>query len=683
MTIYLPELIQAGIFIPNEQVQTGHPRCGTPKNFAQTSGILNFVFVYISKAKKYRQRPDGVIETVDYYRLTRSYRDAAGKVRKQSVLCLGELDGYSKDERDELADILASMIETGQCILSYSGKIYEFALEMYAKYRDSNWAMENDPIVKAEVERKKQEMLDNAVTIRLDSLTQHEARAAGAESICNSTMQKLGIREFLKAEGWSSDDINLALMQIVSRAIYPYSENKTVKYLHENTSLPEMFGISLDTITKDRLYASSLRLWAVHRRLEDWLHDRVCSMFNIEEKILIYDISNTHFEGRKEGSALCKFGRNKQKRNDCKQVVLAAVVNTEGLIVRTSIYEGNRQDVTTVEEVIGSLSSGLSPDTRKVVVMDAGFYSLANITWLTSNGYDYITVLPSSDGAFVPSSDKIIRHEDCRHNEIRLQKGTVTIAEQKRNALLVDSDNKAAKESSMYERACACYEAGLEIIKSGLEKKGGTKKRDAVNKRLGRLDAKYGAIRKSYTIEMEYEGSGSKETVRSMSWSRNESAAGEVRKFHGKYVLLTSLDEDDEVNVWKFYNVIRTVEETFHVLKTDLDIRPVYHQKDESIQAHINLAVLAYWIVSVTKHRLKLKGYENVRWDEIIRIASTQVMVTAKMQTVDGDIIKIRQSTEAETKLAEIYALLEMPAMPLPKVKSVVHPKRGPDKKPS
>lgn len=104
------------------------------------------------------------------------------------------------------------------------------------------------------------------------------------------------------------------------------------------------------------------------------------------------------------------------------------------------------------------------------------------------------------------------------------------------------------------------------------------------------------------------------------------------KKVPWKYVLLTSLDESQELNIWKFYNVIRTVEETFHVLKTDLDIRPVYHKSDNGIKAHLNLAILAYWVVSVTKYRLKLKKHENVRWDEIMRIASTQVVVTAKLK---------------------------------------------------
>ncbi len=382
-----------------------------------------------------------------------------------------------------------------------------------------------------------------------------------------------------------------------------------------------------------------------------------------------------------EDSSLCFFGRSKEKRSDCKLVVMAAVVNTEGLIVRTMIYEGNRQDVTTLQEVVGTLASTTSQEARKIVVMDAGFYSADNVRWLTDNHFDYITVLPSGSTKFTADSDRIVRHEDCRHHEIRLQMGKVEIEGGLHKALLVDSDAKALKEQSMHDQACSRYEQGLEAIKSGLSKKNGTKSRDAVNNRLGRLDRQYGAIRKEYEVTFTYEGSGKKEKAVSMQWKRKDGYIAEKKKkFQGKYVLLTCLDENDEVNVWKFYNVIRTVEETFHTLKSDLDMRPVYHKGDDGIKAHLNLAVLAYWIVSVTMYRLKKKGYPSVRWEEIRRIAGAQVMVTTRMETVKGETIEIRQATEEEQELAKIYNLLDISHHPMGTRKFVGPPKIPPEK---
>ena len=637
--------------------------------------------MYITKGRKYHKQADGRYAAYDYFRLTRKRYDASGK-EKTEHFCLGQLGGLTKSDRNELADMLTVMIERGERPLSFNASLNELAMEFYLKYRESRPAAEFDPVLRAEAERREAERRSDLATIRLSSLVQKQARTIGPEAVCRSTLSMLKIRDFLNSRGWSREQVDLALMQIIARAIYPYSELKTVRYLQGNSALLEMFKLKRRKVTKDALYQSAERLWEVHREMEDFLHERVTNMFHLEEKILLLDITNTYFEGRMEDSKLCFHGRSKEKRYDCKIVVLAAVVNTDGLLVRTMIYEGNRQDVTTVKEVVGTLADQTSPEARKIVGMDAGFYSDANAKWLLENHFAYITVLPSGYAKFTADSDKVVRHEDCRHQEIRLQMGKAEIEGVQHKALLVDSDAKALKELSMHEQAAKRYEEGLEAIRAGITKKGGTKSRDAVNNRLGRLDKQYGAIRKEYEVSFTYEGKGKKEKAVAMEWKRKDGTVVERENSHGKYVLLTSLDENDEVNVWKFYNVIRTVEETFHVLKTDLDIRPVYHKSDGGIKAHLNLAVLAYWIVSVTKYRLKLKEYPNVRWDEIMRIAQSQVVVTAEMNTEDGGKVSVRQSTEAEEELAKIYSLLEICPNPIGKVKSQVHPKAPPKNPP-
>ena len=637
--------------------------------------------MFITKARKYHKDTDGKYVAYDYFRLTRKRYDRYGR-QQVDHFCLGRLEGLAKRDRDELADMLTVMIEQGRRAMSFNPVLYEMAMEFYVKYRETHPAEDYDPVLRAEAERKEACRRRDLVTISIKSMVQKEARTIGPEAICRSTVKMLKIREFLSSKGWSREQADLALMQIIARAIYPFSELKTVRCLRDNSALLEMFKLDRKKVTKDALYQSAIRLWEVRREMEDFLHERVRSMFNLEEKILLMDISNTYFEGRMEHSKICFHGRSKEKRDDCKIVVLAAVVNTDGLLVRTMTYEGNRQDVTTVKDVVGTLADQTSPEARKIVVMDAGFYSDANVRWLVENHFDYVTVLPSGYAKFTADSDKVVRHEDCRHREIRLQMGKVEMEGVQHKALLVDSDAKALKEQSMHEQAAKRYEEGLDAIRAGITKKGGTKLRDAVNARLGRLWKQYGAIRKEYEVTFTYEGKGKKEKAVSMEWKRKQESIAEKKKFHGKYVLLTSLDENDELNVWKFYNVIRTVEETFHTLKSDLDMRPVYHKSDGGIKAHLNLAVLAYWIVSVTKYRLKLKEYPNIRWEEIMRIAQAQVVVTAEAKTEDGGRITIRQSTEAEEQLAAIYSLLDINSNPIGKIKSQVHPKSPPKNPP-
>lgn len=134
-------------------------------------------------------------------------------------------------------------------------------MSQYVKYRSSKYAQENDPRLIAERKAREEEERKKAVAVKLETLTQHEARIIGCENLCNSTMRMLDIRKYLTSRGWKRDQINFALMQIIARAIYPYSELKTVRYLRENTALAEMFGIPKEKITKDALYESAKRLW--------------------------------------------------------------------------------------------------------------------------------------------------------------------------------------------------------------------------------------------------------------------------------------------------------------------------------------------------------------------------------------------------------------------------------------
>lgn len=228
--------------------------------------------MFITKAKKYRQQDDGTILAYSYYRLTKSFRDSSGRIRKRNVLCLGDLDGYSKGERKELADMLTEMIENGQHVITDNARLRRAALDFYLKYRDSEYARENDPVLREEALRREREQRNDLITVHIDSLTQHEARTIGPEALCHSTLNVLQISKFLYSKGWSRDQVTLAMIQIIARSIYPYSELKTVKYLKENTALAELFKFDKEKITKDALYKSALRLWNVHRDLEDWLH---------------------------------------------------------------------------------------------------------------------------------------------------------------------------------------------------------------------------------------------------------------------------------------------------------------------------------------------------------------------------------------------------------------------------
>ena len=483
-----------------------------------------------------------------YYRLCESYRDADGKVRQRTVLSLGELlDFPTESQKRELADQLTVMINEGGGKMCFDQKVYDAAVGFYGKWLDEKKeAQARADRLAEEARRRAREAREVKVSIKLKSLRPEMARAIGAEHVCKNTLKHLGLRAFLESEWWAKEKIDLAMVQIIARAVYPYSEYRTVRYIQENSAVCEMYGVDPRKVTKDMLYKGAHDLYRVHKEMEDFLHRRVCDLFNIEDRILLFDLTNTYFEGRMDDSEICRCGRSKEKRDDCKIVVLAAVVNKDGLLVRTEIFEGNRQDVTTLEEVIGSLEDK-GDGCRHLIVMDAGFSSTANLQWLRDNGYDFVTVMRST-GAKYTTEGPIRTVEDNKGQSIRLQMAKMDGVTD--SLLLVDSDAKTMKERSMYNLYVVRYEEGLKKIQAGIEGKG-VKKRDKVNARLGRLNARFAGMERLYNVSFVYDD---KDIATSMSWSRNTDTDGLARRMHGKYLLQTSLDEKDEENIWTYYN---------------------------------------------------------------------------------------------------------------------------------
>lgn len=160
-----------------------------------------------------------------------------------------------------------------------------------------------------------------------------------------------------------------------------------------------------------------------------------------------------------------------------------------------------------------------------------------------------------------------------------------------------------------------------------------------------------------------------------MQWAKNDYKESEATEDLGKYFIRTSMDMKEEVIVWNVYNTIREIENTFRTLKTDLDLRPIYHKKDESTIAHLNLGLLSYWIANTIRCQLKLNGI-NYCWKEIVRIGNTQKVITTTGYNKASKEIMVRKCTEPEEKLEALHKALKIKNRPFTKLKSVYTPKQ-------
>jgi len=597
-------------------------------------------------------------ERYTIYRLCESYR-LNGQIRHRNIIGLGKLDELATDDQKKLlGKRIWEMIKHGPGLLLQESGAPALEKLAYHYYE--------------QIKRKQRyDVKGNGAeweTVNLVSMKNSDAREIGAEWLCKQAFDQLGIDDFLQGEKWPEEKISLAATHIISRAVYPASELKTVSFIKENSAISEITGLEKNKLTKDQLYKISHNLYTIKDKLEQHLSRRTNDLFELEDKIILYDLTNTYFEGRMKNSKLAKFGRSKEKRKDAKLVVLAAVINQEGFLKHTNIFEGNMADSKTLETIINSLGKQTSFAQHKpTVVMDAGISTNDNLKMLKEKGYNYVCVTRSNLKEYhADTTSNPVQIKDKRKQPIELMK--VRVDNDDHHYLWVKSQTKALKENSMNGLLSQRFEEGIQSINEGINKKGGTKKPSKVFERLGRLKQKYPSVHKYYEIVVQDDGNGTATAIRC------EHKKGEdPDKKAGIYFLRTTLDETQESTLWSIYNIIREIESTFRVLKTDLDLRPIYHKTDKASMAHLNLGLLAYWLVSTIRFQLKQKGLAH-GWSEIVRIMNTQKCVSTSVENIEHKVITIRQCTEPTKNVKQIYQMLNYKSVPFYRKKSVVPP---------
>lgn len=310
--------------------------------------------------------------------------------------------------------------------------------------------------------------------VDVETLRHKDVREIGSEWLCYQAVEQLKIKEKLTALGWNDEQVKLAITQIVSRAIYPYSESRTSRWIQENSAICEVTGYPIEKITKDKLYQSALDLFGVKDALEQHLSHRTNELFDLQDRIILYDLTNTYFEGQKGKSKIAAFARSKEKRNDAKLVVLALVVNVEGFVKYSNVFEGNKTDVNPLPEIIDNIRVQTSQDKRAVVVLDAGISSAENLALIQSKGYDYVCVSRAKIKDYqVEPLGKVETITSKNKEQISLEK---VINEGTTDYLLkVRSEAKLLKEQSMRNQFESRFLLEMEKIKASLTKKKASK----------------------------------------------------------------------------------------------------------------------------------------------------------------------------------------------------------------
>src|SRR5664280_81512 len=508
--------------------------------------------------------------------------------------------------------------------------------------------------------------------VNINHIEAHQARSIGAETLALHAVRQLQLDQKLTALGFNKIDSAAALGSIIGRMVSPGSELQTHDWLQSRTGLGELLDHDYGSTTLTRLYTISDRLLKHQPALEAFLAVQEQTLFDLNRSIVLYDLTNTYFEGQCAQNPKAQFGRSKEKRSDCPLVTLGLVLDGNGFPLSSQVFPGNASEPATLALMLdGLLGKNPLPSEKPVLIMDAGIASADNIAWLSERGYLYLVVSRERDVQDPRDQDNAVLIRETGRSKVSVYR-TVD-AETGETRLYCYSDQKAKKEQAIRNRFHVRLEEALDKLNAGLDKKGTIKSYAKILERIGRLREKNSRVASDYRIEVIADDE--KNNATRIEWMR-ESKSEQKDQHCGVYCLRTNIPNWSEEQLWTTYIMLTEIEATFRSLKTDLGLRPVYHHKEDRVTGHLFITLLAYHLVHTLRYQLKRQGIQ-LSWDSIRNIMSTQQRLTITLPTDDNKTIHLRTTTQAETRQKQIYAALSLNPDPIGKYKTIVDKKKS------
>ena len=481
--------------------------------------------------------------------------------------------------------------------------------------------------------------------VDVNSLEFLRPRSVGVEHLAVSALQQLGLDVKLTELGLSGKQSAAILGNLVARVTAPKSELGTYKWLNNTSAVGELIDFDFSKIPLMALYRGSDVLLKHKDSIEAYLYQQERSLFEFEDVITLYDLTNTYFEGQATSNADAARGHSKEKRSDSPLVTLAIILDGSGFPKRSEIFPGNISEPGTLEVLLNALHAGTTTH-QPTVVLDAGIASEANITWLKEREYKYLVVsrkrtLPPVDF----EKSEAIKDRDGK-SEVRVERVINASGEVELYCHSLQREEKdRAIESQMAQR----YEEALVRLNAGLSLKRTVKKYGKILIRLARLKQRYPRASQHYQVEVDHdEDSGLATEIR---WSRIKS----IDETHpGVYCLRSNETEWDGNTLWRTYTIADGSRSGFRCLKSELGLRPIFHHKSSRVSGHLFICVLAYHLVHTVRSQLKHCGID-LSWEGIRRVMAPQQRVTTQLKRPDGRTLHIRKSPRAEHAQQEIY----------------------------
>lgn len=567
--------------------------------------------------RRHTRQKNGKAHT--YWQLVRSVRTGT-KVRQETVAYLGELDAKGRARASALA---------------------EHMLGRRAKQQE---------LFEQDVQATK------PTKVHLDQVRVERSRCFGDVWLAWKLWQALGLDEFCDSvlpKGrekvpWS----DIAAILVLARFCEPSSELHIAEDWYPRSALVDILGVQTNLVHHTRLYQGLDALLPHKRKLEKHLKERYGELFQANYDLLLYDVTSTYFEGEAEGNKLAQRGHSRDKRPDCKQVCIGLVVSREGFPLGYEVFAGNRNDVTTVDEIVEFMESQHGKANR-VWVMDRGMASEDNLEWLRSGERQYLIGTPKSE--LRKWERELVDQQGWAQVRDGLEVKICAGPQGKEVFLLCRSADRRVKEEAMHNRFSARIQTNLESLSKRLTRARKPVDRVQVERQIGRMLERNSRAAGKFHIRVHEDAS--RPSGLRLEWSIHEKWSDWARLTEGTYILRSNVENWTGEELWRAYIQLHQAEAAFRIQKTDLRIRPIWHQRAERVQAHILVCFLAFamWkTLEAWQDRAGLGNSPRTVLEEMKRINSVDVVLPLE----NGREMRLRCVAKPEEDTAVVLSRL-------------------------
>ena len=507
---------------------------------------------------------------------------------------------------------------------------------------------------------EKEEETPAWAAVNLKGVSVERLRHFGEVYLGLALWKRLGLEEFCQTRippgreeiSWSV----MAAVLVLARFCAPSSELQIAESWYEKTALDDLLGVSPDLINKDRLYRALDTLLPHKEALFKHLQQRYGELFGETFDFLFYDITSAYFEGSGEKNPMAARGYSRDGRPDCVQVCIGLVVSREGFPLAFEVFDGNRTDVTTVEEMVKLMEEKYG-QAKRVWVMDRGMVSEENLEFLRQRGARYLVGTPKS----------MLK----RYEREMTEAGWETVAPGvdvklccapeggEETFILCRSEGRKEKEQAILNRFVERLSGALGKLALQAEQ-GKVRNRQKVLLRIGRLLERNSRAASLFEVSVEESGSG-KEARLKIEIRKNEERYQWALNTSGSYLLRTNWREGTPTELWKTYIQLTQAEDAFRITKSDLGIRPIHHQRANRTKAHILVCFLALAMWRTLQQWMSACGLGNAPrklLEEMREIRSMDILLPAREKTFRLRVVS--------TVPKELKALLYRLKLPLP-----------------